>query len=137
MKKIIIFSISALLVVAIGFAVNYFVSDYIAASGPGEDITPLIMVNDQLFETNSSCAQSAFDNIVGAQGFTLSELKIAKAIKSDKTPTENLSTNFKLFAKQEMYLSENRPDEIYIKTVVDNEVRYYLFTPATTSVDPV
>lgn len=132
-KKGIIFAISVLLLAAIGFGINIFVTDYIAASGPTDDAKPLVMINDSLYQSESSCAQNAFDAIVNSKGFALSETKINKTIKSDQTPTVNQSTNFKLFQDKEIYLSQTAPNEMYIKTEVNGETRFFLFTPANSA----
>lgn len=128
MKKIIIFSLSTLIVIALGFLGYTFVTDYIQASGPSETDTPLVMVDSKLYTTTTSCPESAFTYIAEKQGFTLGEEKITKTIKSNEVPTKNLSTNFAIFKKADIYKSTNMPDQLYIKTTVNSEVRYYLFT---------
>ena len=131
MKKIIILVSSILLATVIYFVANSFVTDYITASGPNENDRPLIMVDSKLYESKSSCSESAFSFIKESEGFALSEVKIIKAVKSEITPVEDLTTNYSIFKEQEIYLSTNKPESIYIKTTVNNEIRYYLFTPAS------
>lgn len=128
MKNIIILSASALLAVTICIAAVFGVTNYIQASGPSDSDRPYIMYNDNLYETKSSCAQNAFDNIAADEGFVLSELTITDNVKSNEVPTKNLFTNYKIFKGQEIYSSSNKPNELYIKAIVNNEVRYYLFT---------
>lgn len=130
MKKIIILAVTVLVLAAIGIVSTMFVSNYIAASGPAGGETAYIMFNSKLYSTTSSCAEVAFKNIEQTQGFVKSPKVITSAIKTDKTPTKDLTTNFRLFVKKELYTSDNKPDEIYIRTVVNNEIRYYLFTLA-------
>lgn len=133
MKKIIILVSSVLLAVVIYFVANSFVTDYISASGPNENDKPLIMVDSKLFESKSSCSESAFSFIKESEGFALSPVVIEKSVKSEITPVENLTTNYSIFKDQEIYLSQNKPESIYIKTTVNKEVRFYLFTPASSA----
>lgn len=128
MKKAIIIIVSIILLAVLAFFGLKYVNQYIETSGPVADVPPMIMINDMLCETLSSSDATAFEFTKQSQGFILSGDKITKAIPFDQTPSENLTSNFDILVGNDLYISEKQPNEVYIKTVVNTEVRYYRFT---------
>lgn len=128
MKKAIIIVISIVLLAALAFFGLKYVNEYIETSGPVDDVPPMIMINEMLCETLSSSDATAFEFIKQSQGFVLSPDKISEAIPFDQTPTKNLTSNFDILVGNDLYISPKQPNEVYIKTVVNTEVRYYRFT---------
>lgn len=136
MKKAIIISACVIVLGVLGFFGYKFVNNAIETSGPVDSIPPTIMVNDIVMKTNSSSSEEAFQFIKDSQRFALSNDKITKAISHDKLPTENLTSNFEIVVGKEMYVSPDKPNEVYIKTEVNKQIRYYRFegnSQATTS----
>ncbi|MEG0895213.1 MAG: hypothetical protein RSE93_05815 [Oscillospiraceae bacterium] len=127
MKKIIILIMSIFAVAVLSFYGYQGVNDYIQSSGPSPEDNAMVYLNGKLYKTQSSCSEVAFNYIKDNQSYKLSDLSIESSVKNDKIPEKELTSNYKIFKDQEIYISDIFADNIYIKATVNSEVRYYLF----------
>lgn len=127
MKKIIAIII-AVAVIALCFLGYFVYQRHIQANLSLEDVKPTIIINEKKYIANRSTPEESFLFIKEKEAFEKTDFLIKKSINHDKSPTENLTTNFESVVEQEIYMSATNTTDVYIKISVDEDIRYYRFS---------